>query len=522
VRWRDILGLALSALWQQKVRTLLTLLGVLFGVFVLAASLAIGQGVQDAIRRYAAQNEILRRVEVTTRWDDDSSEPTTQISVPGEMSDARRDRLRRALAKHRALTRGRQERVTLSEDVLKKLAALPHVEAVVPLPLMRGFAVLGGDGAGSGGADSHPVLLNAARPRDADAMKRLVAGRFFERADEPSVVVSEFLLYQLGLRDESAAQAALGRKLRLEFRTPFGEAGFAVFVVRPQGGQQTREEAAALDKVRRQLPDALDKFDLEPADVSVLLRAVATTAPARQSEFLAREFTIAGVMRAQTEEETQAPWDPFRIDADVALPYDTATALFFDSPGGREEGVWRAVVIADRDENVKAVLDDVRKLGLRGHAAVEFIERQRLTFLLIFGGMTCVAAVAMIVAALGITNTMLISVLERTREIGIMKAVGARSGHLQTIFLVEGALIGAAGGALGLLLAWAASFPGDAWVRRIASQKLGTVISDSIFVFPAWLQVAVVGAATLVTVLAAVYPARRAARLDPVTALRHE
>jgi putative ABC transport system permease protein len=520
VRWRDILGLALSALWQQKVRTLLTLLGVLFGVFVLAASLAIGQGVQDAIRRYAAQNEILRRVEVTTRWDDDPSEPTTQISVPGEMSDARRDRLRRALARHRALTRGRQERVTLSEDVLKKLAALPHVEAVVPLPLMRGFAVLGAND--GGGADSHPVLLNAARPRDPDAMKRLVAGRFFERADEPSVVVSEFLLYQLGLRDESTAHAALGRKLRLEFRTPFGEAGFAVFVVRPQGGQQTREEAAALDKVRRQLPDALDKFDLEPQDVSVLRRAVATTAPTRRAELLAREYTIAGVMRAQTEEETQAPWDPFRIDADVVLPYDTATALFFDSPGGREEGVWRAVAIADRDENVKAVLDDVRKLGLRGHGAVEFIERQRLMFLLIFGGMTCVAAVAMIVAALGITNTMLISVLERTREIGIMKAVGARSGHLQTIFLVEGALIGAVGGALGLLLAWAASFPGDAWVRRIASQKLGTVIIDSIFVFPAWLQFAVISAATLVTVLAAVYPARRAARLDPVTALRHE
>ena len=85
MRFRDILGLALSALWQQRVRTLLTLLGVLFGSFVLAASLAIGQGVQDAIARYARQNEILRRVEAIPRWDDETDAPATQpASVPGK------------------------------------------------------------------------------------------------------------------------------------------------------------------------------------------------------------------------------------------------------------------------------------------------------------------------------------------------------------------------------------------------------------------------------------------------------
>src|SRR5436190_15780662 len=81
MRWRDILNLSISALWQQKVRTLLTMTGVLFGAFVLAASLAIGQGVQNAIARIVRENEILRRVEAYPRWnvdeEDDDNETTT-------------------------------------------------------------------------------------------------------------------------------------------------------------------------------------------------------------------------------------------------------------------------------------------------------------------------------------------------------------------------------------------------------------------------------------------------------------
>ncbi len=515
MRWRDILGLSISALWQQRARSLLTLLGVLFGAFVLAASLAIGQGVQNAIEKFARQNEAIRRVEVWPRWESEPDMSATQpTTVPGDMSDARRKRLQRAIAKYESSTRVRKDRVLLTPDVLKKLAALPHVESAVPLPWLRGFAVLG--------EDSQPVGIGAARPTDAAVTKRIVAGRFLQRPDEPSAVVSEFLLYRLGLRDESQANAILGRKLRLEFRPALGQAGFVVWVARADGGPQTREEAAALDSLRRKLPASLDKLGLDPLELNALRQATAGATTQNKPEMFYREFTIVGVTRAASEEEEQAPWDPFKLDADVILPYASATDLFFQHPGAKDDGVNRVVLMADRDENVKGVVDAVREMGLQGNGLLEFIEKQRLMFLLIFGGMTCVAAVAMIVAALGITNTMLISVLERTREIGIMKAVGARSGHLQAIFLVEGALIGAVGGGLGLLLAWLASFPGDAWVRQIASEKLKEKIDESIFVYPAWLQIAVVGSAVLITVLAAVYPARRAARLDPVAALRHE
>jgi putative ABC transport system permease protein len=136
--------------------------------------------------------------------------------------------------------------------------------------------------------------------------------------------------------------------------------------------------------------------------------------------------------------------------------------------------------------------------------------------------MSVVALIALLVAAIGITNTMLMSVLERFREIGVMKALGARDSQVQALFLMEGALIGAVGGLIGLAAAWGSSFPADAWLRVQVNQRLNVKLDGSLFAFPWWLLVGGPVFAVLVTTLAAYYPARRAIRIDPVQALRHE
>jgi putative ABC transport system permease protein len=258
------------------------------------------------------------------------------------------------------------------------------------------------------------------------------------------------------------------------------------------------------------------------AQEKALLRKATQARPVSSVDALREEFTIIGVVRLPTVEESKERWDPLRADGDVIVPLQTATDLFFRVPGEAERSVDHAIVVVDREENVKDVLQRIRELGFEGHAAVEFIERERLMYLLIFGAMTCVAAVALLVAALGIANTMLMSVLERTREIGIMKAVGAGNACLQLIFLIEGGLIGLAGGGLGLALGWGASFPADSWVRAMVSRDLKIELDEPIFVFPLWLALTVLAFAAIVTILAAVVPARRAACVDPVAALRHE
>lgn len=90
------------------------------------------------------------------------------------------------------------------------------------------------------------------------------------------------------------------------------------------------------------------------------------------------------------------------------------------------------------------------------------------------------------------------------------------------LFLLEGAWVGILGSLLGLLCGWLASLPGDRITRRLAEQQTKAPFDHSLFAFPWYLVLGVPLFVTLLTMLAAVYPARRAARVNPMTALRHE
>jgi putative ABC transport system permease protein len=513
VRLTDLLILPVAALWQQKLRTLLTTLGVVFGAFVLAASLSIGEGVQETIDRESHRNDISRRIEVFPKWNRVGAlASSADVKVEGNMTDARRERIRKSLMELKQLSNPAGVRTELTRQRLDQLAALSHVDRLVPLVYNDGFALFG--------SRSERAQVLSARPDDESCRRRIVAGRFFDAPDQRAVVVSEFLAYRLGLVNDADVEGLIGKPLRLEFRTQQAEQGFAVYIMRSRGNV-SREQRAALDKVTARLPGALEKLGLTKQETDVLRTALRGDSAALPEVFT-EEFTVVGIIRKLTDEEQKGRWDPLRVDSDVLLPYRTAMDLYFRGPGHEEQGVNLAVLLVDSEKNVKNVVTRISELGLEPQAAVEFIERERLIYLLIFGGMTCVAGVALLVSALGIANTMLMSVLERTREIGIMKAVGADNGHLQFIFLVEGALIGLLGAGIGLLLAWAASYPGDAWVRSMITRDIKIDLKGAIFVFPPWMAATVLLFTVVVTTLAAVYPARHAARIDPVSALRHE
>jgi putative ABC transport system permease protein len=514
MRFADILGLALSALWQQKARTLLTTMGVIFGSFVLAASLSINSGVQETIERESRRSTQLRRVQVRPDWERRQSDNADQVQVKGAMSDARRKRIRQALVRQKLNLNQGGSRVSLTRERLRRLAGIPHVDSVIPSIYLNGWAIFG--------KRSQRADIMGHDPDDASLRERIVAGRYFDSPNEPLALVSEFLLYEAGITDDAAMNGMVGKKITLEFHVERRIVGLGIFLYKPEGLGTTRDEFSALDKIKKQLPKMLDQFTLTGAEKAALQDAFRATPP-KAADVFSAEVTVAGIFRRPSDKEEKdlrLSWQS--MHSDIVLPLRVAEDLFFRAPAQAERSLDHATLVVDREENVKEVAEQVRKLDLNAYAATEWIDRQRLMYLLIFGAMTIVAAVALLVAALGIANTMLMSVLERTREVGIMKAVGAGNGHVQLIFLVEGAIIGLVGGTLGLLLGWAASLPGDRWARGMVQRDMKVELKESLFVFPPWLLLAVVAFAVLITTLAAVYPARRAAKVDPVTALRHE
>lgn len=147
----------------------------------------------------------------------------------------------------------------------------------------------------------------------------------------------------------------------------------------------------------------------------------------------------------------------------------------------------------------------------------QFQQVERL-FLIMDLGLAIIGFIALLVATIGIANTMLMNVMERYREIGVMKAVGGDEGDLQRLFLVESALLGLIGGVLGLLLGLALTRL-IGWGVNLYLAGLNVPHLD-VFYLPGWMALSILGVALLVSLAAGVVPARRTARIEPIAALR--
>ena len=131
-----------------------------------------------------------------------------------------------------------------------------------------------------------------------------------------------------------------------------------------------------------------------------------------------------------------------------------------------------------------------------------------------------VGGIALIVSAIGIVNTMVMSILERTREIGVMRAVGARQSTISFLFTLEASLLGFFGGVIGILISYGLTFLGNPLINQ--QLKGNNIGSRNILAMPLWLILSVIIGTTIIGMIAGLYPAKRAAKLDPVEALRFE
>ena len=180
------------------------------------------------------------------------------------------------------------------------------------------------------------------------------------------------------------------------------------------------------------------------------------------------------------------------------------------------------VVNVDGSENVEDVLQTIQEMGYRGDANKEWIEETEKQFMIIEAGLGGIGAVAMLVAAISIANTMTMSIYERTKEIGVMKVLGCSLGNIRSMFLSEAAFIGFIGGVAGIILSFILSIIVNHFIAPTYMEDNGFDASLKISVIPLWLILAAIGFSTVIGMLAGFFPAQRATKLSPLAAIRNE
>jgi putative ABC transport system permease protein len=235
-------------------------------------------------------------------------------------------------------------------------------------------------------------------------------------------------------------------------------------------------------------------------------------------------FIIGGVMKRREEFSMGGTRGGAYIAAGKAedIPRLSFSSVWDILSREKKEGTYSSVYVrVQKMEEVSAVRKEIEeKMGLGVFSIADQMKEMKQAFVIMDSLLGAIGTVALIIAALGIINTMIMSILERTREIGIMKAVGGSENQIKLIFFVEAAFIGLIGAIFGLMLGWL--------VSRIANLIINSKLQPldapqvDLFYFPLWLIAGAIAFSILVSLAAGLYPAVRAARIDPVKALRHD
>ena len=183
-----------------------------------------------------------------------------------------------------------------------------------------------------------------------------------------------------------------------------------------------------------------------------------------------------------------------------------------------ENAYMAATVLAKNENDVEAIKTKISDLGYEAQTAEDLMSFIFQFINVLQGILIGFGALAVLTSVFGIINTQYISVLERTQQIGLMKALGMRRRDVGRLFKLEAAWIGFLGGAIGSLLALGAGTVANPWIRDVLSLGENT----NLLIFEPWTFAVVIIGLMIVSVGAGILPARKAAKLDPIEALRTE
>jgi putative ABC transport system permease protein len=260
--------------------------------------------------------------------------------------------------------------------------------------------------------------------------------------------------------------------------------------------------------------DYVQAFGWTDAAEAIGKNVVLTVGKRNIYNFVTREYTLTIVGVSEKSTSMAEILIPSQEAVEMGrFSYDDQALFSPEKPGYSLQ-----LKIAD-GADIEFIADTIRAMGFQALTAGEVLARLNTVFSVVRIALSVFGGIALVVAAIGIINTLMMAIHERTREIGVMKAMGATSGAIRALFTLEGGLLGLAGGVLGTAVAIGLgtllNFIGS---RTFLSNFPGFELS----VFSPMLILGVIALTTTVSLLAGLYPANRAAGLNAVDSLRYE
>lgn len=468
--WLDMIRLGLENLLRSRLRTVLTVLGVVVGIGALTSMMSFGTGMQKNITEAFRDNDLFTSLYVTAG-------DVGDITDPDDVADLIR-----------------KPPTPLTDSTVAAIREVPGIEIAFPEISFPVRLEINGHETRTT-LRGLPAAMGTYKPFD-----DLAYGEYFSGDDDRAAVIRLETLEDMGLSvvdpDAEAPDAPEDSTVKLEVVAGDSLIGSTISVVTAV-------------------------MDLSGGPLSQFTRLMPGGGGFQEA---AGELEITGILKESTNFSGQG----FR--GGIFVPIGTADSIprlgfsnVWELLGADDsEGMYASIYVRVEDmadmEGVRTILVD--EMGLSVFSISDQLAEIKRGFVIVDSVLAAVGTVALFVAALGIVNTMVMSILERTREIGIMKAIGASDAEIRTIFFAEAATIGAVGAVGGLILGWL--------VTRLANMVVNLRFMPpgeepvNLFYFPPWLILGAVGFSILVSLLAGLYPAGRAARVDPVKALRHD
>ncbi len=455
----DILALSLRNLRQSKLRTALTTMGVSIGIASLAGMVSLGVGLQDQVVGRFLQAGVFDAITVVS--------PAALGGAAAFLEG--RGGLRPGARGRGGLPANPQSPVPkLDAEAVKQLSEMESVREVYPNVRVPAQMTIG--------EFSRLVFLSGVpmSSRTEGAFQTFSFGGFFAGDADQACVLNLNTAKQI---DEQNPGSLIGKTATLSYASS-----------KPA---ETPADAGAGFQVRR--------VDL-PCRIAGIVERDAAALPIGGGP-------NAGVMVPLGVAE--------KIEAEIV----TDTQSFLRDPAAAR--TYGSVTVKVKQAKfTQDVEDRIRKMGFAAISVNDALRGAKNAFIILDIFLMLIGSIALAVSSLGIVNTMVMSILERTREIGIMKAVGASDSHIRRIFLIEASVIGVLGGLVGIAIGWAVGQIINFGVNIYIRTQGGT--PGTFFFLPLWLIGSAIAFSIFVSLIAGSYPASRAAQLDPIQALRHD